>query len=50
MAYNNFGKSVYGTQWQTGLNGANITVVDKVPQEMLFLVDNHWFQFPPSED
>nr|BAQ54909.1 opsin, long-wavelength sensitive type [Ischnura asiatica] len=26
---------------------ANMTVVDKVPPEMLFLVDSHWLQFPP---
>lgn len=27
--------------------GANMTVVDKVPAEMLSLVDPHWYQFPP---
>nr|ACH56536.1 putative long wavelength opsin [Thermonectus marmoratus] len=27
--------------------GANITVVDKVPQDMLHMVDSHWYQFPP---
>ncbi|XP_058825727.1 rhodopsin-like [Topomyia yanbarensis] len=26
---------------------SNITVVDKVPPEMLHLVDSHWYQFPP---
>ncbi|XP_045539011.1 opsin-1 [Papilio machaon] len=26
---------------------SNQTVVDKVPQEMMHLVDPHWFQFPP---
>lgn len=25
----------------------NMTVVDKVPLEMLHLIDPHWFQFPP---
>lgn len=37
-------------QWQVpGVNmfGANMTVVDKVPAEMLPLVDAHWYQFPP---
>nr|APY20496.1 long wavelength sensitive opsin [Dryops sp. CRS-2017] len=27
--------------------GGNITVVDKVPPDMLYLVDAHWYQFPP---
>nr|QWV42624.1 long wavelength sensitive opsin [Anthrenus lepidus] len=27
--------------------GGNITVVDKVPPEMLYLIDSHWYQFPP---
>ncbi|KAG7200522.1 hypothetical protein KM043_001086 [Ampulex compressa] len=27
----------------------NQTVVDKVPPEMLHLVDNHWYQFPPLD-
>ncbi|XP_055550636.1 rhodopsin-like [Wyeomyia smithii] len=26
---------------------SNMTVVDKVPPEMLHLVDAHWYQFPP---
>ncbi|KAJ0181192.1 hypothetical protein K1T71_003277 [Dendrolimus kikuchii] len=26
---------------------ANQTVVDKVPQDMLHMVDPHWYQFPP---
>lgn len=26
---------------------ANMTVVDKVPADMLHLVDAHWYQFPP---
>lgn len=25
----------------------NLTVVDKVPQDMLYLVDAHWYQYPP---
>nr|ANN11825.1 long wavelength sensitive opsin 2 [Chrysobothris lateralis]ANN11829.1 long wavelength sensitive opsin 2 [Chrysobothris lateralis]APY20576.1 long wavelength sensitive opsin 2 [Chrysobothris lateralis] len=31
----------------SGAFGGNITVVDKVPPEMLFLVDSHWYQYPP---
>lgn len=27
--------------------GGNITVVDKVPPDMLYLIDPHWYQFPP---
>jgi r-opsin len=30
--------------WQ---GAQNLTVVDKVPPEMLQLVDAHWHQFPP---
>ena len=26
---------------------SNVTVVDKVPPEMLHMVDAHWYQFPP---
>ncbi|XP_059618590.1 opsin-1-like [Phlebotomus argentipes] len=37
--------------WQSGSGGGasfgNMTVVDKVPPEMLHLVDAHWYQFPP---
>ncbi|KAG5668299.1 hypothetical protein PVAND_016246 [Polypedilum vanderplanki] len=34
--------------WQTGNSlYNNLTVVDTVPEEMLFLVDKHWYQFPP---
>lgn len=49
MAYNNYGgKSLaYQPNWQGSFQGSNMTVVDKVPQEMLFLVDAHWYQFPP---
>lgn len=25
----------------------NQTVVDKVPQDMLHMVDSHWYQYPP---
>lgn len=25
----------------------NLTVVDKVPPDMLYLVDAHWYQYPP---
>lgn len=27
--------------------GGNITVVDKVPADMLHLIDPHWYQYPP---
>nr|QWV42633.1 long wavelength sensitive opsin 1 [Trichodes sinae] len=30
-----------------GSYGGNITVVDKVPPDMLHLVDHYWYQFPP---
>uniref|UniRef100_A0A1L8DJU4 Putative 7 transmembrane receptor n=2 Tax=Nyssomyia neivai TaxID=330878 RepID=A0A1L8DJU4_9DIPT len=38
--------------WQSGSSGGgagfgNITVVDKVPPEMLHMIDAHWYQFPP---
>nr|APY20616.1 long wavelength sensitive opsin [Lepicerus sp. CRS-2017] len=39
--FNNYG-------WASGAHGmSNMTVVDKVPPEMLFMVDAHWYQFPP---
>lgn len=25
----------------------NLTVIDKVPQDMLYLIDSHWYQYPP---
>jgi len=28
-------------------NMGNMTVADKVPQEMMYLVDTYWFQYPP---
>nr|WCQ76408.1 long wavelength sensitive opsin 2 [Ptosima undecimmaculata] len=31
----------------SGAFGSNLTVVDKVPPEMLYLVDHHWYQYPP---
>lgn len=34
-----------GGGWSSG--GGNQTVVDKVPPEMLHLIDPHWYQFPP---
>lgn len=39
-------------QWGGQMNGAvsqfgNMTVVDKVPPEMLHLIDPHWYQFAP---
>ncbi|NP_001295467.1 rhodopsin [Athalia rosae] len=34
--------------WSAQAGGfGNQTVVDKVPAEMLYLVDSHWYQFPP---
>ncbi|XP_011882364.1 PREDICTED: rhodopsin [Vollenhovia emeryi] len=33
--------------WATQGGFGNQTVVDKVPPEMLHLVDVHWYQFPP---
>lgn len=29
----------------TGFN--NMTLVDKVPLDLIHLVDHHWYQFPP---
>uniref|UniRef100_A0A182NLB7 G-protein coupled receptors family 1 profile domain-containing protein n=1 Tax=Anopheles dirus TaxID=7168 RepID=A0A182NLB7_9DIPT len=40
----------YGPMQQPGLWGqpvSNLTVVDKVPPEIMHLVDPHWYQFPP---
>lgn len=38
----------YSAYWGgSGANFANQTVVDKVPPEMLFMVDAHWYQFAP---
>lgn len=45
MAYQSF----YGSLPQPHFNMNNFTVVDKVPQELLHLVDKHWYQFPPSK-
>lgn len=33
--------------WASQGGFGNQTVVDKVPPEMLYLVDSHWYQFPP---
>lgn len=33
--------------WQASNVVGNLTVVDKVPEEMRYLVDAHWYQFPP---
>lgn len=51
MAYNgyNFNGQQSWQQQGSGFTG-NITVIDKVPQEMLFLVDKHWYQFPPMNE
>nr|XP_029708065.1 rhodopsin-like [Aedes albopictus] len=29
------------------VSNSNVTVVDRVPPEMLYMVDAHWYQFPP---
>lgn len=36
----------WGGQGGAGKFG-NLTVVDKVPADMLHLIDPHWYQFPP---
>ncbi|KAJ4429001.1 hypothetical protein ANN_25997 [Periplaneta americana] len=33
--------------WASQGGFGNQTVVDKVPPDMLYLVDSHWYQFPP---
>jgi hypothetical protein len=47
MAYN-LGSQVF-QQWQVNHPGpmGNFTVIDSVPEEMRYLVDPHWYQFPP---
>lgn len=40
--FNNFGQQ----SWQQGKLG-NLTVVDMVREDMLHLIDKHWYQFPP---
>lgn len=43
-----FGPSHAAYTWTAHGGGfGNQTVVDKVPPEMLHLVDVHWYQFPP---
>lgn len=43
--------SVLGPSYEAYTYGAqrfsNQTVVDKVPPDMLHLIDAHWYQFPP---
>lgn len=50
MAYN-LGQQPFNLQQWSGSSTPGIygnwTVVDKVPQDMLSLVDAHWYQFPP---
>ncbi|CRK97767.1 CLUMA_CG011147, isoform A [Clunio marinus] len=46
MAYNR-NPVKYTPTWQPNFSGGNLTVVDKVLPEMLFLIDPHWNQFPP---
>ncbi|XP_046735151.1 rhodopsin [Diprion similis] len=42
------GPSFAAYSWSAQAGGfGNQTVVDKVPAEMLHLVDSHWYQFPP---
>nr|BAQ54718.1 opsin, long-wavelength sensitive type [Orthetrum albistylum] len=41
------GPSFSAYSWSGSNFNGNMTVVDKVPPEMLFLVDSHWYQFPP---
>ena len=42
------GPSYAAYSWSAQGGGfGNQTVVDKVPPEMLHLVDAHWYQFPP---
>lgn len=51
MSFNGYGQQVYGVNpWQANSLGTmgNLTVVDKVPQDMLYLVDSYWYKFPPS--
>lgn len=45
MGQPNFAAWVASAAARTGFG--NITVVDKVPPEMMHLVDAHWYQFPP---
>lgn len=33
--------------WQQGGGSGNVSVVDRVPPELLSMVDPHWYQFPP---
>lgn len=40
MAFNFGNRNSYG----------NLTVVDMVPQDMLYLIDAHWYQYPPMNE
>lgn len=42
-----FGPSYSAYAWASHGGFGNQTVVDKVPPEMLHLVDPHWYQFAP---
>nr|APY20503.1 long wavelength sensitive opsin [Hypocaccus fitchi] len=39
--------AAWTAQKSSGGFGGNLTVVDKVPPDMLHLIDPHWYQFPP---
>lgn len=41
-----FQQQSWSNQMSVGQFG-NVTVADTVPAEMLYLVDPHWYQFPP---
>ncbi|KAL0281679.1 UNVERIFIED_CONTAM: hypothetical protein PYX00_002592 [Menopon gallinae] len=41
------GPNYHSYVWGHGAGFGNQTVVDKVPVEMLHMVDPHWYQFPP---
>uniref|UniRef100_A0A336M3P1 CSON008077 protein n=1 Tax=Culicoides sonorensis TaxID=179676 RepID=A0A336M3P1_CULSO len=49
MAFKSLGGPVAEAfqSWQHGMMGGNLTVVDKVPEDMRYLVDSHWYQFAP---
>ncbi|CAG0900341.1 unnamed protein product [Cyprideis torosa] len=46
MAGNPYGQMAGPGVSQAGLYG-NVSIVDKVPPEILHLIDAHWYQFPP---
>ncbi|KAF4529148.1 Long wavelength sensitive opsin 5 [Ephemera danica] len=47
FATSRFGRTAHAAQWGGPMMMNNYTVVDKVPADMLHLVDVHWQQFPP---